>query len=64
MQRITARQLQKRCITILDQLGPEGIVITKRGLAAATLTPARSASASLIGCMRGKIVVKGNILST
>ena len=64
MKRIPASQFKAQCLAILDRVDPDGIVITKHGKAVATLMPARSESAALIGSMRGKIVIKGDIMST
>jgi prevent-host-death family protein len=64
MPHISASQFKQRCLTLLDNLDPEGIVITKDGRPVARLIPARSDCADLIGSMKGKIVVHGNILST
>ena len=51
-------------LSILDRIGPDGIVITKRGKPVARLIPIPTDSASLIGALRGKIKIKGDILST
>lgn len=39
-------------------------MITKRGKPVAKLIPIRAQSASLIGSLRGKVTIKGDILST
>ena len=64
MKRIGAAKFKEQCLAILDRVGPEGIVITKHGKPVATLFPAAGASAGLMGCMKGKLKIKGNILST
>jgi prevent-host-death family protein len=64
MKRMPAAQFKAQCLAILDRVDPEGIMITKHGRPVAMLTPARAESAALIGSMRGKIVVKGEIMST
>jgi antitoxin (DNA-binding transcriptional repressor) of toxin-antitoxin stability system len=45
-------------------MDPEGLVITKHGKPVAKLVPIRSEPGSLIGAMRGRIKVTGDILST
>lgn len=45
----------------LDQLGPEGIVITKHGKPVANLIPIQTESAALIGSLAGKIRVHGDL---
>jgi antitoxin (DNA-binding transcriptional repressor) of toxin-antitoxin stability system len=42
----------------------EGIIITKRGRPVAKLIPIGAESASLIGSLKGKLVIDGGILST
>ena len=49
---------------ILDEVGPEGIVVTKHGKPVAKLIPIAADSADLIGCLKDEIRVKGDILST
>lgn len=64
MRRIAAAKFKEQCLAILDRVGPEGIVITKHGKPVATLFPAAAESAGLIGSMKGRIKIKGNIFST
>jgi prevent-host-death family protein len=64
VKQIAAAQFKERCLSILDRVGPDGIVITKRGRPAAKLIPIQTESASLIGVLKGKIKIKGDILST
>jgi len=62
---ISATEFKAKCLKILDDLGAQGIVITKRGQPVAKLTPLHAVNNShLIGSMKGQIVVKGNIFST
>ena len=64
MKQIAAAKFKERCLSILDRVDPEGIVITKRGKPVAKLIPIRTASAGLIGSLKGKLRIKGDILST
>ncbi len=62
---LSATEFKARCLRILDELEPQGIVVTKRGQPVAKVTPiARVNNAKYYGCMRGKIVIKGDIFST
>ena len=62
---ITATEFKAKCLKILDRLEAQGIVITKRGQPVARLTPLHAVdNASLIGSMKGKPIIKGNIFST
>ena len=49
---------------MLDTLENEGVVITKRGKPVAKVIPISSDCADLIGSMKGKVKIKGDILST
>ena len=64
VKQIAAAKFKEQCLSILDRVGPEGVVITKRGKPVAKLIPIRTDSASLIGALEGKIKIKGDILST
>ena len=61
---IGAEQFKEQCLAILDEIGPEGIVVTKNGKPVAKLIPIEADSADLIGCLRDEIEVKGDIFST
>ena len=64
MKKVAAAKFKEQCLSILDHLEPGGIVITKHGKPVARLLPIERASADLIGSLQGRIVVKGDILST
>ena len=64
MEQINASAFKEQCLAILDNLSPEGIVITKRGKAVARVIPVSVDCASLIGSLKGRIKIKGDILST
>lgn len=59
-----AAMFKEQCLTILDNLDPNGLVITKHGKPVAKLLPIAEKNAGLIGCLKGKIKVKGNIFNT
>ena len=61
---IGAAQFKEQCLAILDEVGPEGIVVTKHGKPVAKLIPIEADSADLIGSLKNEIEVKGDILST
>jgi prevent-host-death family protein len=64
MRQLNASKFKEQCLALLDNLDPEGIVITKHGKPVARLVPVASECAGLIGSMKGKIKVKGDIFST
>jgi len=62
-----AAEFKAKCLAILDHPRPdrsEGLVITKHGKPVARLIPVGRESADLIGCLQGRIRIKGDILST
>ena len=62
---ISATEFKAKCLKILDELGSQGIVISKRGRPVARVTPLQALDNSkLIGSMKGKVTIKGNIFST
>ena len=61
---VTVSEFKLRCLALLKPLGPEGVVLTRRGKPVARVIPYPSSPASLIGCMRGKLTIRGDILST
>lgn len=64
MKQIAAAKFKEQCLSLLDEVDQEGIVITKRGRPVAKLIPYAADSASLIGSLKDKLKIKGNILST
>jgi prevent-host-death family protein len=64
MKSVPAAQFKEQCLALLDRVGPDGIIITKHGKPVAKLIPIHTDSAKLIGSFKGKIKIKGNILST
>ena len=64
MKKLAAAKFKEQCLSILDHLEPDGLVITKHGKPVARLLPAERASADLIGAFRGRIRVKGDIQTT
>ncbi len=64
MKSIGSAKFKEQCLSLIDRVGPEGIIITKHGKPVAKLVPISSEPAQLIGALKGKIKVKGDILST
>lgn len=64
MKEIAAAKFKEQCLSLLDEVDEDGIVITKRGKPVAKLIPIRAESASLIGSLKNKMKIKGDILST
>jgi len=64
MKTVPAARFKEQCLSIIDRLDPEGIVITKHGRPVARVLPIEHASAELVGSLRGRIRVTGDLLST
>ncbi len=64
MKQIAAARFKEQCLAILDEVGDEGIVITKHGKPVAKLIPIRAESAALIGALKGRLKIHGDLLST
>ncbi len=64
MKTIGAAKFKEQCLALLDNLDADGLVITKHGRPVAKIIPYARKSASLIGSLRDKIEVRGDILST
>ena len=62
---ISATEFKAKCLSILEQLDSRGVVVTKHGRPLARVLPARPhTNEPLIGSMKGRIKVKGDILSS
>ena len=64
MKHIGATKFKQECLSVLDRLSPEGVVITKHGRPVAKLIPVGADSLTLIGSLKGKLKIKGSVFST
>lgn len=64
MKTMNASKFKEQCLAVIENLAPEGVLITKHGKAVAIVLPASSDCADLIGSMKGKIKIHGNIAFT
>ena len=64
MQTIGAAKFKEQCLALLDQLGPDGLVVTKHGRPVACVLPYEGRFEPLIGSLRHKIKIRGDIVST
>ena len=64
MPTVEAANFKRKCLSLLDRLGPEGIVITKHGKPVAKLIPLGTEPKDLIGALAGKLRIRGKLLST
>jgi len=64
MKTVPATKFKGQCFALLDRVDPDGIIITKHGKPVAKLVPVHTDNAKMIGSLKGKLKIKGNILST
>lgn len=64
MKRIGAARFKEQCLALLDRLTPEGLVITKHGKPVAHVFPYSRPPGDLIGALKEKLEIHGDILST
>ena len=64
MKTLNVSDFREQCLALLDELPPEGVLITKRGQPVARVTPVREDNADLIGKLAGKFEIRGEIFST
>ena len=64
MKTIGAAKFKEQCQALLDDLGGDGLVITKRGKPVARLLPYERRHAELIGSLGHKVKVRGDVFST
>ncbi|MEZ4300744.1 MAG: hypothetical protein R3B70_37765 [Polyangiaceae bacterium] len=63
MRTVDALELREQCLFLLDTLEPEGLVITRCGKPVAKLVPIERSPSSLIGSLKVKIRICGDIRS-
>ena len=64
MKTIGAAKFKEQCLALLDRLDADGLIVTKHGKPVARVLPYEPESAGLIGCLRHKIKIQGDILTT
>jgi antitoxin (DNA-binding transcriptional repressor) of toxin-antitoxin stability system len=64
MKTVAAAKFKEQCLFLLDHLDPEEIVVTKRGKPVAKVLPIERPSGNLIGALRHRIQISGDLEST
>lgn len=64
MKTVSAAKFKEQCLSLLDRVDSEDIVITKHGKPVAKLVPIHADSEKLIGSLKGKLKIKGDIMTT
>ena len=64
MEMLEAGKFKEQCLALLDHLDAEGLIVTKHGKPVARVVPYTSHAADLIGSLRHKVEVKGDVFTT
>ncbi len=64
MKTVPAAKFKEQCLALLNRVDPDGVLITKHGKPVAKLVPIPADNTKMIGRFKGKIKIKGNILTT
>ena len=64
MKVIGAAKFKEQCLALLDQLDADGLIVTKHGKPVARVIPYDTQGADLIGSLRHKVKISGNVFST
>lgn len=69
MKTIGAAKFKEQCLSLLDRLGPDGLIVTRYGKPVARVVPFGRQHddwqcADLIGSLRHKIRIRGDIMTT
>ena len=64
MKTMGAAKFKEQCLALLDRLDAEGLIITKHGRPVARVLPYEREFNEVIGSLRGKIEIRGDIMST
>ena len=64
MKRLNVSEFRERCLSLIDELPAEGVLITRRGRPVARLVPVREDDGDLIGSLAGMLKINGDIFST
>ncbi len=56
MQEMNVSEFRQKCLSLIDELPADGIVITRRGRPVAKVLPVRESCAGLIGSVPGLVI--------
>ena len=64
MKEIGAEKFKEQCLALFDQLDANGLIVTKNGKPVARVVPYDTQGVDLVGSLRHKIKIRGNVFST
>ena len=63
MKTVPAAKFKEQCLALLDQVDPDGIIITKHGKPVVKLVPVSEGRDDIFGFLKGKGKVTGDVVS-
>lgn len=64
MRTIAVTKFKEQCLALLDRLDADGLIVTKHGKPIARVVPYDRQCAGLIGSLRHKVRIRGDIFTT
>ncbi len=64
VKKIGVAKFKENCLSLLNKLEPEGLVVTKHGKPVARVIPFPDTPAKLIGSLKKQLVIHGDVMST
>lgn len=64
MKVLNVSEFRSQLLSLLENLPGSGVVVTKRGKPVAKLVPLPENDGDLIGCLKGVLKIKGDIMTT
>ena len=64
MKAVAITKFKEQCLSLLDQIDDEGLIVTKHGKPIVRIVPYGRHNADLIGSLKHEIKIKGSIYST
>ena len=62
--KISVAKFKDQCVSLLEKVGSDGIIITRNGKPIARLLPVTNGFSKFIGSMKGRLKIRGDISST
>lgn len=64
MKEIDVAKFQEQCLALLDELDPQGLIVTKLGKPIARIVPYYEQDGDLIGSLHHKMKITGDVFTT
>jgi len=64
MKSLNVSEFREQCLSLIEDLPLDGVVITKRGRPVARVVPLRDNDGDLIGSLAGQLQIEGDVFST